>query len=297
MWLPRLVMRLGFYLFLAALGLLGALQVSWIAFAAFVALTLLAFGAIGATHPRPDGWLHRLTPLPDLGLLYLLVAGAAPPNPWDGLAYLWVAGLSMNTYRPRAAWLVPAWGFAAWFTLVLAEPMGDGWLVWTLGHGMGLALLSAVALSYARERSDRRRDELTGALLRRTGLEELRRLVDAARPFQIAFIDLRAFKQVNDRHGHAVGDEVLAAVAGRLLSAVRDEDPVIRFGGDEFLVASGQHDLEERLRAALADPIHTTRGKVDVRADIGTSDWNPGASLDALVHEADAQMYDFKRRA
>lgn len=297
MWLPRLLVRLFAYGVLALLGGLGLVSLPWTPFLVFLALVLAGFGALAWLQPTADSWWHRLTPLPDLGVLHLLVAGSRDPMPWDGLAYVWVAGLAMNTFRREASWLVPAWGLAAWLALVTARPYGPGWAVWATGHGLGLALLTAVSLRYVRERWDHRRDALTGTLVRRAGLEELRALAQAGRAFQLAFVDLRSFKEINDELGHAVGDEVLAAVGGRLLGAVRDEDPVIRFGGDEFLVASAQPDLRRRIEAALAEPIRTSHGEAQVHADVGIAQWRPGDSLEALLREADARMYAGKRRS
>jgi diguanylate cyclase (GGDEF)-like protein len=106
------------------------------------------------------------------------------------------------------------------------------------------------------------RDDLTGlpnrAALLQAVKRRLSRIDGAARPFGIMILDIDDFKGVNDRFGHAVGDDVLIATAFALQEAVRDDDFVARLGGDEFVVVlgSGTHDIMrsagERLIAEVA---------------------------------------------
>jgi two-component system cell cycle response regulator len=86
------------------------------------------------------------------------------------------------------------------------------------------------------------RDALTGLFNRRHALSRLAELIEGradmpAHPFALLMIDLDNFKQVNDRFGHLAGDEVLTEVAARMTSAVRPDDLLARFGGEEFLLA------------------------------------------------------------
>lgn len=118
----------------------------------------------------------------------------------------------------------------------------------------------------------------------------------------LLFIDLDGFKQVNDTHGHLVGDEVLKSVATRLERCVRGTDTVCRRGGDEFVILlseiSSHRDaayLAEKVLAALALP-HAVNGiHVGTRASIGISIY-PDDSEDAgqLMQCADAAMYRAK---
>ena len=120
----------------------------------------------------------------------------------------------------------------------------------------------------------------------------------------VIFLDLNRFKEINDRLGHAAGDELLAIVAKRLLGAVRREDLVGRIGGDEFLVVCpGVTSEGQALRAAtrLADafrhPIRLKTAHVSCHASIGVA-WAAGSPRDAdvLVSQADTAMYEAKRR-
>jgi diguanylate cyclase (GGDEF)-like protein len=117
------------------------------------------------------------------------------------------------------------------------------------------------------------------------------------------FVDVDRYTAVNDRYGHAAGDELLSIVAERLQSAVREDDIVGRIGGDEFLVLCPNVDgpaealrLAERLAQAQAQEVHLAKGTVSVRLSIGVA-WSSGEDADAdeLVAQADHAMYESKR--
>ncbi len=119
------------------------------------------------------------------------------------------------------------------------------------------------------------------------------------------FCDIDGFKNVNDAHGHQVGDTVLEAVASRLLAAVRPEDTVARIGGDEFVVlCENLADLDaaafvaHRLSAAVADPIATGVGELEITVSIGVAmaGLDDDATSDTLLRDADEAMYKAKRQ-
>lgn len=141
-------------------------------------------------------------------------------------------------------------------------------------------------------------DELTGARSRRAFLAELDRRIDLAEPFVLALLDVDHFKQVNDRHGHGVGDEVLAGVVRTVQSALRPEDALGRVGGEEFgllladttTVAALQ--VLERVRAAVAD---ADAGRPPVTVSIGVAPDSAGLDRTRLLSSADQALYVAKR--
>jgi diguanylate cyclase (GGDEF)-like protein/PAS domain S-box-containing protein len=119
----------------------------------------------------------------------------------------------------------------------------------------------------------------------------------------VFFLDLDGFKVLNDTHGHAAGDEILRALADRLRDAVRADDTVARFGGDEFVIVCHDVPNEERattiahrVAAAIAVPVSLHEQDVVLRASIGVVLGRPGAAPDALVQDADTAMYEAKHK-
>ncbi len=136
-------------------------------------------------------------------------------------------------------------------------------------------------------------------------LAEVRRqAVESGLGVGVVFVDLDGFKQVNDSFGHAVGDELLVAIARRLQSAMRESDLVARFGGDEFLVLADRLDdvtdagqLAWRLAGTLRAPFTVAGRTIAVTASFGVaySDEVDRGDED-LVRMADAAMYQAKQR-
>ena len=149
-------------------------------------------------------------------------------------------------------------------------------------------------------------DSLTGVANRRAFDAALRaRAGDAMNDgTELAFllIDLDRFKQVNDRWGHAVGDDVLRLVAATLTRLVRGQDTVARYGGEEFAVIlpnTGQHGAlatAENLRAAIEQHPLPMAGALPLRLTIsaGISCYDPGENLSAWLARADAALYAAK---
>ncbi len=117
------------------------------------------------------------------------------------------------------------------------------------------------------------------------------------------FLDLDGFKVVNDRLGHAAGDELLVQVAGRLRSALRETDSVARMGGDEFTVLTQGARREgdatttaERILAAFRDPFVVAGTGISVGASLGLSLYPVDAGdADSLMRHADVAMYAAKK--
>ena len=151
----------------------------------------------------------------------------------------------------------------------------------------------------------RRADESPNRVLFRDRIESaLARAQRDGSGVAVLFLDLDGFKVLNDTHGHAAGDEILRVVAEQLRPAVRTDDTVTRFGGDEFVIVC--HDvvneeragtIAHRVAAAVAVPVALHGRDVVVNASIGVVLGRPGAVPDVLVHDADTAMYDAKHHS
>jgi diguanylate cyclase (GGDEF)-like protein len=137
-----------------------------------------------------------------------------------------------------------------------------------------------------------RTDPLTSCLNRRGFEERAQAAIAAGEQITVVLVDLDGFKQVNDTHGHAAGDELLRKVASRLLATVGQRDAVGRLGGDEFALLV--HDAggvpaeraAERVRVALADVARASVGAATTPTD--------GTALDSLIKSADWRLYGSK---
>ena len=122
----------------------------------------------------------------------------------------------------------------------------------------------------------------------------------------VLFLDLDRFKWLNDSLGHAAGDELLVAVAARLRDAIRSEDTVARFGGDEFVVLcedvadeSEAEALADRIASILAQPVIVAGEETTVTVSVGIAFAPPagsGENPESLVRDADAAMYRAKEQ-
>ena len=124
----------------------------------------------------------------------------------------------------------------------------------------------------------------------------------ASDKFALLFCDLDGFKQVNDSHGHAVGDKVLYQVAKRLSKHIRNEDIVARYGGDEFIVLVSpiiDHEvisiIKEKIERSISQPFDVAGNKINIGVSIGTSVYpDEACTVRDLFDLADRRMYEYK---
>ena len=179
------------------------------------------------------------------------------------------------------------------------------------------ATLLALALAYQMRvgQEDRLRAERLAQLDPLTGLNNRRAFYDKTSPLwahairhahvsSVMLLDIDHFKQVNDVHGHAQGDDVLMALANILRHSVRQGDVLARWGGEEFIVFLPETDqhaaiaLAERLRAEIAaSRIPHETGAIAVTASFGIAQKRDcHATLDALIAAADECLYQSKQQ-
>lgn len=182
------------------------------------------------------------------------------------------------------------------------EPVFDTKGVFAGYRGVGTDV-TAATLASRRLTLMARFDVLTGLPNRAQFIEELDRAVARARRaeghFGLCFIDLDGFKQVNDLHGHAAGDEVLRVTAARLREELRQSDFIARLGGDEFVALlpgksspAGLALAGNKMLNAIGQPIAFEGRLLHVQGSIGIALY-PEDSTEArhLVEQADAAMY------
>lgn len=150
------------------------------------------------------------------------------------------------------------------------------------------------------------RDDLTGAYNRRNFMAaldaEMQRARRTARPFCFAMLDLDHFKQVNDKHGHAVGDAVLKTFCDMIEKSLRAPDRLGRFGGEEFGILLTETPLDmgievvDRLRQKIADHDWTTISpRLAITFSAGITDNETDDGMESLLKRADDALYSAKR--
>jgi len=212
-------------------------------------------------------------------------------------------------------------------------PAGQGWTAITvqpestfsgaLDHSrrlqsLALALLLSIVVlllvifhhkrqhALARLAEERLYDPLTG--LGQRGVFEMRVRASLARhkrhhqPMAVLFCDVDSFKEINDQHGHNIGDQLLSTIARRISDAVRETDMVARLGGDEFAVVMEEADTDEaarvaeRIRRQVGAPLTLNGREMTPSVSVGVAVLTKDEStLDELLHEADMAMYQAKR--
>jgi len=144
-------------------------------------------------------------------------------------------------------------------------------------------------------------DPLTGLPNRILFLDRLElalgRLARDQTSLAVLFLDLDGFKGINDRHGHAVGDQVLVETATRIQRAIRATDTAARFGGDEFLILCEQltdikaiEPLLARIKTSVEQPLTLGGQPIAIRASIGSTATGIAESAEALITQADHAM-------
>jgi len=241
-----------------------------------------------------------------------------------------VPDLAQDTRYPRFGVAAVAEGLAAVFTFPLRHGSGQlGALdlyrdttgpldprelsaAQTLADVASAYLLHAQAREQVAEEAERLRhsslhDPLTG-LANRVLLQErlehaAARAARTSNACAVLFIDLDRFKRVNDTYGHVAGDQVLMAVARRLLAALRPGDTLARVGGDEFvllcenLTSSNDVDIVAvRIAEALAAPFAVAGAELSITASVGVAFAGAESSISPdLLEDADTAMYQAKR--
>ena len=196
--------------------------------------------------------------------------------------------------------------FAIWLlifgrTLAAARRVRDAHVRLMIGNELGLApreLTSVSTKSLFKLREEAAFDELTGVLRRAAGISALDREVARARrqktPLSVAFVDVDGLKEANDKRGHKAGDELLRKLAATLRSALRAQDLVVRYGGDEFICVLPD-TVADAARAKLSW-VQTEAATSGVAFSSGVAQLDRADDVVALLGRADREMYAVKSR-
>jgi diguanylate cyclase len=222
------------------------------------------------------------------------------PGPWQGLPYLPI-GLAFATAAREQIVGGQVDPISFWVLLSMA-------MLVFLRQFLQLRIIQALVRKIDTQRRDMAHlathDPLTGLGNRTALAARARTLFEAETTSHIGvlLLDLDGFKPINDSYGHAAGDELLRAVAGRVRAHLRQEDLAVRFGGDEFVillsdVQDRQHAAEigERILHSLRAPADLGPATVPVLASAGLAVAKTShTTLEQLLHDADMALYAAK---
>lgn len=218
----------------------------------------------------------------------------------------WVAASDPN-FRVRALMCEPLWSSGEVIGVLSVTSSIVG--AFDEPHQLLLRLLancSAPPIERARLRRLAMFDDLTLAFNHRylgpRIVEEMERSTRSGADVSLLYMDLDHFKSVNDRYGHAVGDEVLRTFADRVRKAVRRVDVLIRRGGEEFVLvvpqtgATQAHATAVRIQQTMrAQPFEVSGIRIPQTVSIGVATWDKRETPEYLEKRADQAMYEAKR--
>jgi diguanylate cyclase (GGDEF)-like protein len=265
---------------------------------------LAAIGAVAVLAGFAAWLLGARIPLVGYQLLALLgvvtasalVARSATPGGMmlTAFSYPWIAIYAAHFFARRVVMLMGALisvGFGVGLLIDGLANAGVYWVIVTATTWSICLVLGRLSESLRRQADT---DPLTGLLNRAGFLTAAEREHAIAQrtgsPLTVAVLDLDGFKQVNDRHGHSVGDRLLVDLAGGWRERLRTGDILARHGGDEFvlLLPATSVDAADSIIERLYD------GRLPVRWSQGVCEWRSEESLEQCLARADERLYGAK---
>lgn len=275
--------------------------------------------------------LFRLLKAGTAAAALLLAATLASHAGWIGLAgkvlgaavgalLLWASVRGVRSRQRTAVFLLVSLGPLIALLAIQAGAAagvwaGPGWMPLALPGGLAFAAL-VITVGQADQMHQLRRDRdqasrlasydtLTGATSRAAIEERLKEAVASAhgsgQPLSVVFFDIDRFKQINDRHGHRVGDQCLRIIAMRTRNRLRTYDQIGRYGGDELVVILPNTELQEavgvaeNLRSAVnCRPLSIDGVMLEASLSLGVAQLAPGETGERLLERADAALYESK---
>jgi diguanylate cyclase (GGDEF)-like protein len=225
--------------------------------------------------------------------------------------YLFPVGVAAWYLGWKAGTIISIESALVWYladTLAISQPYSQSFVpAWNAGVRLTTFLVVTVLVARLRESLDRefryaRIDPLTGAGNSRAFYEETEVLIALlrryGRPFCLLYVDVDNLKQLNDRKGHATGDEALKATVAAVRQTLRAGDTISRLGGDEFavLISDADEGGLQVVASRVAASLHQSVGQqYQVTCSIGAlACSSTPCSIDALLRRADDLMYEAK---
>ena len=230
---------------------------------------------------------------PVFPLTYFFLLGVRRALVWNAVA---MVGITVGYVLFPVLARIPPVPPAMFLTALLAYGVAVvlAWYHYGVIHAYQLRLMREATL-----------DGLTGAFLRKAGLDHLSRLMAQAErisgmTLSIALLDIDDFKSINDQDGHQSGDRVLAMIGESIRSVIRKGDIFVRLGGEEFLLLLPGRSLKEadplaeNLRRRIEEGVFRSNG-TRVTVSIGLTQYRTGEPMAELLRRADNLMYSAKR--
>jgi diguanylate cyclase (GGDEF)-like protein len=311
LWLGLFAVALAFILFglFAARRRVEDFERSYRHYRALIALDGFAWGMLGLTMM---GYSLSVDTM-----LFTLLCGVSAANAAVHVMFIRVLGLQylaifiplaahtlFNLHDPRIVQLLI--GIAIFFVLLLyyMNHLGKAVSNNVLLTLQNEALTGQLKVALSTVEREAATDVLTKIANRRAlvgALDKYKLQFEVNRvPFMVLLLDIDHFKQVNDRHGHGVGDEVLQAFCRRVSATVRPSDLFARLGGEEFVIVvpsatmEGARGAAERVRKAVAAKPLLLNPELQVTVSIGIAAYREGMSIDDLLAAADRAVYAAK---
>ena len=253
-------------------------------------------------YPFTDGAaaLHHIDQDPNVDAA--IISAEQVSGPGAGIELCWQTRLLASSYRPIYVILMSARDGRQTLSEALDSGADDFITKPPLAEELYARLRAAERVNSMQRDLIRlaTTDPLTGVLNRRAFFERSLPVCERAgsgSPLSAIMMDIDHFKRINDRFGHALGDEVIRSVAA---AASQDDRLVGRLGGEEFAVLleadiHGARDVAERLRGEIAAmKFDTVKGPMSTTCSFGVSDWQRGDNVDELLRRADIALYSAK---